>query len=513
MAISSSIVNEIKRKASLGIKLTNPTAEKQKMYDSYRSSPSPAAPSTPSAPKPVSSPRSNNTVSYANYVKGINDVNQLKDIYDKAKVARASQSSLDAIHNRADAIRGYKTDPSGTYPVNGTSKWDNSLTDSVDPTPTPQPQQQYERPGLKYKPPAYTRPDYTPLIKNRFSNLRNSTLAKLKASKESALNQYAGAEDIAQQTGREALDQNDVERAKALQSLRAAMEASGQYGGGENVTGNIGINTTAQQNANLINQDVLNRINKVKAAKDLINKQAADNEVAMQGDLNAQETDALLNANQYADGMDFQNNQFQYKISKDAQDRLDKLTQVDTQNSQWQQTFDTNEKWREYEAKFQEQDALWNKNLENPAVQSQILANKASLLSNQLAELELKNYPQEQKLMLDKIKKEIARIGAQPTMTQYDIDYKKAQLDKIRAETEKIRSGSSDSGDPNTLAVAEAMSQGNNIVTWFDQNKLQLANDLNQSTYSKIAKMAEDKRNSGGANDLLNQLGLDNLFR
>jgi hypothetical protein len=321
----------------------------------------------------------------------------------------------DSYHPQQSKTSGGNNDPAKVEAPESTNMWQQQPTqEDINEDITPQ-----------Y---TYKKPDYTPLINDYYGNVKNSLLAKLRANKLAAQAQYANQADLARQSGFQALNDNDIQKAKSIQQLRSAMEASGQYGGGENVSANVAIGTQAQQNANDINKQVMNTVNDIQTQNDLIDKQAADNQLAIESDVGAQQGQALLNA---ADK--------EYQMSKDEIDRMDRLAQIDTANKQWQTSYDADQKWKDFNARMQEQETLWQKNPDNPAVQGQIISNKAALIANQLAEMEIRNYPEEEKLKLQQLKKQISQIGATPAMTQYDIDIKKAQLDQIKAETSKIR--------------------------------------------------------------------------
>lgn len=81
----------------------------------------------------------------------------------------------------------------------------------------------------------------------------------------------------------------------------------------------------------------------------------------------------------------------------------------------------------------------WSRSAENPAVRSQLLA-------NQIAELELKNLPEFQRLQLQQLKKEIANIGRSSGggggRSPAQIEMDNIKLEKAKLDLEKLRNPS-----------------------------------------------------------------------
>lgn len=348
----------------------------------------------------------------------------------------------------------------------------------------------------------YTPPDYTPQIKQKFADLLAGSLAKLRTNTANQLSQYTGQEDIARQTGIQALNANDVEKMKALASLRNSLEASGGYGGGENVTGTAQINTMAQNNANVINQDVNNRLNQLQALRDTIQKNAADNELALQTDIGTQEADALLNQAQYAD-------ERAYQVDKNTQDRLDKLTELKQQNDQWQKQYDLDKSWKDFDMRMKEQDALWQQSPENPEYQGKILDNKAKLLANAMANEELYLYninaPQEQKLKVQMLKQQLANLAMQPKLTQLDIDKQNAEIDKINQEVYNMKNGRTASGG---ATVTQTQQNNQDFADDYKSLKNMSVSNAMNAMNSKWSDMIA-KYGASGANKLWNTVLAD----
>jgi hypothetical protein len=134
-------------------------------------------------------------------------------------------------------------------------------------------------------------------------------------------------------------------------------------------------------------------------------------------------------------------------------------------------------------------------------MQAQILQNKAMLLNNQMAELELQNYPEEQKLKIQEYKKRISQIGATPTLSQYDIDLKNAELDRIKTETNNLKNGlTANGGVPSgfqysqtdvsnyytssALNTMQKLPDYNAKKDWLDQHAAEIIENAGTSAYS-----------------------------
>ena len=283
------------------------------------------------------------------------------------------------------------------------------------------------------KAPKYVRPDYSGEINQSYDNLLDSQKAKLREDLRQKLSRFGGLKQQAGQQATSSLNANDATMLQNLQRLYNSNEAAGQYGdSGANVSGKIQLGAVQGQNANAIRQDRDNYLNSLDTEANTLQSTAADNELAITGEIEAQRLKDLQAARQWADSMDMQNTQFQYGVSKDEQDRLDKLAQLNTQNEQWDKTFEAEQKWKDYEANQAKANQEWARSEANPAYRAQILA-------NQISELELMNLPEVQRLQIQQLKRQIAQIGAVQPMSDYEKQMQNIKLDTARAELDKIR--------------------------------------------------------------------------
>jgi hypothetical protein len=334
-------------------------------------------------------------------------------------------------------------------------------------------------------------------INNRFNSVKTSLLAKIEAAKNKALSGYGGLSDQAVQRSQGDLETNNADLAQSLRRVFEGSEAAGGYRGGMSVQGQIDANTTAQANANQIRQNKTTTLNDIAREIEQVNQDAEQSKISAEADTESQLQQALIDAEKFGAnydldraGLDLQNRQFEFGKgiqegqltgNYNGQDTLDK------------QRFDAEQAWNEWNKQWQIENEAWQRNPDNPQVLGQILQNKAQLLSNQLAELELKNYPEEQKLKIQEYKKRIAEIGAAPAMSQYDIDIKKAQLDQIKAETENIRnpapaqptqSETSNYYTSSALNELQKLPDYKSKKAWLDQHAAEIIQNAGTSAYS-----------------------------
>lgn len=262
------------------------------------------------------------------------------------------------------------------------------------------------------------------------SELKASMIAKIEAARKGGLGQYANAGTLATQQTKSALDQNAVDKARAIEQILQASEAAGQGRGGMNVSGQIAANTMAQQNANLARTNLSNNLAAIEQAKADVNTQADQAKIGAEADVQARVLQAIMEAEQFGAnmdlqgrGLDLQNKQFNFSSGLQTKQ------------------FDADQAWRQWQKDFEIENQAWQRSADNPALQAQVLANKSAILNNQLAELELQNYPEEQKLRMQQLRKEIAQIGKAPAMSQYEKDMQNIKLDQARIELENTKNG------------------------------------------------------------------------
>lgn len=349
------------------------------------------------------------------------------------------------------------------------------------------------------------RPDLSPMIKDRFNNVKTGLLAKIEAARNKALASYGGLSDLAGQRASSDLETNNADLAASLRRIFEGSEAAGAYRGGMTVQGQIDANTTAQNNANAIRQTKTNTLNDINRGMENVNLDAEQQRIAAEADTGAQLSQALVDAEKYgADydlqraGLDLQNRQFDF--SKGIQEG--QLTgSYNGQNTLSKQQFDAEQSWNEWNKQWSIENEAWQRNPENPQVQAQILQNKAMLLNNQMAEFELQNYPEEQKLKIQEYKKRIDQIGATPTLSQYDIDLKNAELDRIKTETANLKSGLTASGGTpsgsqpsqtevsnyytsSALGELQKLPDYKSKKAWLDQHAAEIIENAGTSAYS-----------------------------
>lgn len=330
----------------------------------------------------------------------------------------------------------YEKDPNnpGVYNVTNVSTgatvgdpvyWSNPTTNNDNPSNTQQP---YQSPKPRY--------DYTNDINNQYKSLTEATKAKLRANLQQQLSKFGGLKDRANQQAIGSLNANDATMLQNLQRLYNANEAQGQYGGsGANISGQVQLGAIQGQNANAIRQDRDNYLNDLDTQANTLQSTAADNELAMTNELETQRLKDLQRAHEYMDNLDMQERQFQYGIDKDTQDRLDQLQRLNDANSQWQQSFDADQKWKQYEADQAQRETQWAKSNDNPAVKAQILA-------NQIAQLELQNLPEQQRLEIQRMKSQIAQIGAVKPKSDYEVQMQRVALETAKEKLNQLKNTS-----------------------------------------------------------------------
>lgn len=242
------------------------------------------------------------------------------------------------------------------------------------PTPLQAPQQ-YQAPQSyapqQYQAPqqqafTYTRPNFSKQIEEIFSNELASYLSSSKAAYDKSRSDINAQTPGIQQNARQARTMNDTDYyTQGLPELYKAMEAGGQYKGGENITGQIALNATRGQNRGQIDTSEMNQLGALqKVISDLNAEQPLQEQAATQG-FQSKKAQSLMDAEKY--GMDYEAKlaelmgtfqgqktlQSQQYDTQNAQ-RMADLTGVingqqtlaarqnTTQNNQWQQGFDQN---------------------------------------------------------------------------------------------------------------------------------------------------------------------------
>lgn len=341
------------------------------------------------------------------------------------------------------------------------------------------------------------KPDFSGTINSWKDSARSSLMSKIDSALQSGLSQYANAGALAQQNASSALNQNDVERAKALQKVYDASEAAGQGRGGMNVSGQIAVNTQAQQGANQINQDMVNYLNEVENARNTLKTQADTQKTQASADIESQALQELMDSEKFG---------YDYGLSKSAQDLANKQFNFNS-NLQTKQ-FNADEAWKEWQKQWETEQAAWQRSADNPNVQAQVLSNKAQLLSNQMATLELQNYPEEQKLKLQQLRKDIDQIGKSPAISDYDRQMNNIKLEQARIELDNMKNGLTKSGgipsgqasvDTNTKisAIRSELDVINPVDAYTEllNNSADYVNDIGRVEYDNLVESYKRKAN------------------
>jgi hypothetical protein len=149
---------------------------------------------------------------------------------------------------------------------------------------------------------AYKAPDFTKQVNDIYNPLISSNLASLKAAYDKARSDITAQTPQIQQDARTARTSNETDYIKSLPELYRAMEAAGQKGG-QNITGNIALQTTRGQNLGQINQTEMNNLAALQKAIADLNAEQPLKEQSVQQQLQSDQAKALMDANQY--GLDY----------------------------------------------------------------------------------------------------------------------------------------------------------------------------------------------------------------
>jgi hypothetical protein len=272
---------------------------------------------------------------------------------------------------------------------------------------------------------------------------RSGGLTAIRQAYDQARAGYIGQNDVVNQQADSALRANDVNYyAQALPQLRAAMEAAGNYGGGEMVGQNVNLLASKGQNANDINVSRANQLQAIANAVQQLNAEQPIKEAEINASMDAQAANNSLQAIQNAlaqQNTNFSQTMDAYKLG------------LDQQNIKWQQ-------------KFQQDQADWERSTSNPSVLAQILANEAATIN-------LQYLPEQMKLELQKIQQDIAN-GRLTTQ---------AQLDETRARIKQIADNS-----------AQGWAQINNQKTQINNQQAQDAQQNSTAAYNNAVNQIDN---------------------
>ncbi len=274
----------------------------------------------------------------------------------------------------------------------------------------------------------YQKPNFQPMIKDWGQNMRQSLLAKIEQAKQAGISGYSGLENIIRQGTQQALSENDIERARALQRVYEATEATGGYRGGQSITGQIQANTMAGQVAGQIRQDELNKLAEVAKAIEQIKQQAEQEKVSAEADVAAKELQALMDAEKY--GADYALRAAQQSLAERQFD-FTKGLQQEQQRLEWEK-FNASKEWQDFQKQFQLDEQAWARNESNPDVRRKILENEITQLKllNLPRQLELELQDLEQKIAQGVVSMEQARAAIKNMQTQANLEQQRINLSK-----------------------------------------------------------------------------------
>jgi hypothetical protein len=276
------------------------------------------------------------------------------------------------------------------------------------------------------QPPAYYDP--TADINDYYDQMRQSQLAQLRAAQErgaSVLNDQRA--DIAP-AYRTARNQADTQAVISADRLREAMARNGLLASGTNRSQQTALEV-ARQNA-MSSLDVEEQRNLRDIDTQLANLYNPNEEIAMDAALNAERSRMLMDA----------------------------LTNASTQNYQRYRDILGDTRYTDETAYARERDALldqryasetdWARSADNPAVRAQQLA-------NEIAQMQLQNLPEQQRLELEQLRKQIAQIGAAPYRSQQQIDMDQVELDTARERLNQLKNPSQAQNYERALELAQ----------------------------------------------------------
>lgn len=247
--------------------------------------------------------------------------------------------------------------------------------------------------GTRYTPQA---PDFRPQIQKWGQETLNTLLAKIEQAKQQGLAGLQGVDQLIRQQTQAGLSASDVEKAKMLQQIYEAAEASGAYRGGESVAGQIAANTMAGNIAGQLRQIEAQQLAEIQRAIQQIEQQAEQEKIAAQSDVSAKELQALMDAERYgadyalkAAGQDLAERQFDF--TKDIERQKADLER---------QKFIASKEWQDFQKQLALDDVEWSRSENNPAVRGQLIA-------NEIARLKLLNLPKELELEIQKLEQDL----------------------------------------------------------------------------------------------------------
>ena len=171
--------------------------------------------------------------------------------------------------------------------------------------------------------------------------------------------------------------------------------------------------------------------------EDILAKKQLDADIAFkEADLTGMfKGNPIYAAQQQAIDNEFRAGQFDWQKQQDLWSRGFQTGQLDYQKAR---DSVSDKQWgSEYQLKLD--DFAWSKNTENPYVRAQVLQNEAQDLNIQAAKLNLDNLPEQIRLNLEQMQKEIAQIGVTPALTADEQELQRIKIATAQAELDNLQ--------------------------------------------------------------------------
>lgn len=302
--------------------------------------------------------------------------------------------------------------------------------------------------GIQYQVPQYD--PYEQYRKAADTRLQ-SQLASIKAAYDKSRGSIQGAiPDVGVQAQKQR-DMNDVYyQTQALPELRAALEQSGMYKGGAMPEGTIALNAIRGTNLGEINRQESSQLSQLQEALRQIEYEEGQANISAQAGIEADLAERLAQAQQFQQQYELQLAGLSGELPGGGQ-TLQAIQQAYNQaiaeaglTGTYQGQATADERYRQWQQTFQENQAAWEQSANNPAVQAQIL-------SNEITQLKLQYLPQEYNLQLtqleqdiqagrvsmDAARAQIAQIAEQSSLNREKFEYDKKVTDAEMSKAER----------------------------------------------------------------------------
>lgn len=310
-------------------------------------------------------------------------------------------------------------------------------------------------------------PSGVDLIKSWYESNLASQTQKQKSSRDLMLAGLAGKEGVINQNTIQNLNSNDVMANQRMQALKEAMANAGLSASGDNVSAQVGLGNSQQQGATDINNNKTNQLSDLLAQRNAINNNASADDLALLQQLQAQRDGLLLNQSN-ADRT------FNYNAGQDAINNA-RQTKTDNWNAYMDSVGLTGNLGTGAKADWSllgGTDGAMTLDAKTKYLQQEGIK-----VNNELAKIQLADYPAEQKLKMQQLQKQIAEIGKAPYQSAVDVEYDKIKLDTAKEQLNQLKNG------PATKAAEESAKK-------MEKEKAGLASALKNGdlTYSSAEK-------------------------